>query len=74
MFSVCIACSMTEKITKDWKSAHSSLLGTAQGPRNERGRICDVSDTAYVFSSHVVLQPSVFIPPSSKLEVYCLQL
>ena len=26
MFSVCIACSMTEKITKDCKSAHSSLL------------------------------------------------
>ena len=26
MFSECIACSMTEKITKDCKSAHSSLL------------------------------------------------
>ena len=27
MFGVCIACSMTEKITKDRKSAHSCLLG-----------------------------------------------
>ena len=27
MFGVCIACSMTDKITKDRKSAHSSLLG-----------------------------------------------
>ena len=57
MFGVCIACSMTEKITKDRKSAHSSLLGHSTVYTNFRAhglrRYTLFADTLHTCSIHI---------------------